>query len=491
LPAAVTVEAAGAVGAAGAAAPARDAVLLEYLAAAREAVAAQRDVLLGYLGVAGGVAPPAAPGLVASGLGAVPAAAVVVDEPPALVARAPAGPVTRADVLRVVLDIVGTRTGYPEDMLDPTLDLEADLSIDSIKRTEIIGELAVRLRLPGAEGAVDEAVVERLAKVKTINGIVDDVVGFASGPSEPPAEPTTVDPTAVDPATVDPADACPAPADAPAAPAAARPTRHVVECVPVEDPSGPGSPGSLETPEEGPPVAGRRVVLVEDGAGVAWALTELLEAHGAEVESTRPGADVCVVEGADTLVHLAALGDGQDPVLPGAFPLLRAALLGGVRQVFLVTAGGGHFGRGPGAANGPDPVPGAGLAGFARAAALEFPDRVVRVVDVDPKEEPELIARRLLAEARRAGGTGQPVTIGLSAQGRRTLRPRPSPLSTLDPTDRDALLRTRLGPDSVVLLTGGARGITAQAALGLARATGCRLELLGRTGADPTPEDPA
>ena len=39
-----------------------------------------------------------------------------------------------------------------------------------------------------------------------------------------------------------------------------------------------------------------------------------------------------------------------------------------------------------------------------------------------------------------------------------------------------------LGPDAVVLLTGGARGITAQAALAIAReCRGCRIELAGRS----------
>ena len=42
------------------------------------------------------------------------------------------------------------RTGYPIDMLDPDLDLEADLSIDSIKRIEIVGELADRIGLDAA-----------------------------------------------------------------------------------------------------------------------------------------------------------------------------------------------------------------------------------------------------------------------------------------------------------------------------------------------------
>jgi hypothetical protein len=43
-----------------------------------------------------------------------------------------------------------------------------------------------------------------------------------------------------------------------------------------------------------------------------------------------------------------------------------------------------------------------------------------------------------------------------------------------------------LGPDSVVLVTGGGRGIGARAAIGLARAFGCGVELVGRS---PLPPD--
>jgi len=37
-----------------------------------------------------------------------------------------------------LVQIVSDRTGYPPEMLDPSLDLEADLGIDSIKRVEIL-----------------------------------------------------------------------------------------------------------------------------------------------------------------------------------------------------------------------------------------------------------------------------------------------------------------------------------------------------------------
>jgi NAD(P)-dependent dehydrogenase (short-subunit alcohol dehydrogenase family) len=47
-----------------------------------------------------------------------------------------------------------------------------------------------------------------------------------------------------------------------------------------------------------------------------------------------------------------------------------------------------------------------------------------------------------------------------------------------------------LGRDSVVLLTGGARGITAAVAAALAAAGGCHLELVGRTPLPDGPPDP-
>ena len=70
--------------------------------------------------------------------------------------------------------IVSARTGYPEDMLGPDLDVEADLSIDSIKRLEILGELADPIGLTD-DGSLDqlEDLVEELAARKTLRGVVD------------------------------------------------------------------------------------------------------------------------------------------------------------------------------------------------------------------------------------------------------------------------------------------------------------------------------
>ena len=81
------------------------------------------------------------------------------------------GPATveqfRADLLRLVSE----RTGYPEDMLDLDLDMEAELGIDSIKRVEIFNELNEYHDL--LEGKEDEYVLEELAGLKTLQRVVD------------------------------------------------------------------------------------------------------------------------------------------------------------------------------------------------------------------------------------------------------------------------------------------------------------------------------
>ena len=62
--------------------------------------------------------------------------------PQAPVVAAPAAPRAPAaaggdDVLAVVTGIVAEMTGYPADLLDPDLDLEADLGVDTVKQAEV------------------------------------------------------------------------------------------------------------------------------------------------------------------------------------------------------------------------------------------------------------------------------------------------------------------------------------------------------------------
>jgi len=80
-------------------------------------------------------------------------AAVVVPSPAPLPPAAPA-PVTPAAasggdaVMETVLRLVSEKTGYPRDMLDPDLDLEADLGIDTVKQAEVFALVRESFGIP-------------------------------------------------------------------------------------------------------------------------------------------------------------------------------------------------------------------------------------------------------------------------------------------------------------------------------------------------------
>jgi acyl transferase domain-containing protein len=66
-----------------------------------------------------------------------------------------------------MLEIVGEKTGYPVEMLELDMDMEADLGIDSIKRVEILG--TAQERFPN----LPQPNLEDLAELRTLRQIVD------------------------------------------------------------------------------------------------------------------------------------------------------------------------------------------------------------------------------------------------------------------------------------------------------------------------------
>jgi polyketide-type polyunsaturated fatty acid synthase PfaA len=84
-----------------------------------------------------------------------------------------------------LLEIVSDKTGYPAQMLDLEMDMEADLGIDSIKRVEILG--AMQESFPDL-GQVNP---EELAELRTLKEIVEYMTdGTASEPVAPAVENT-------------------------------------------------------------------------------------------------------------------------------------------------------------------------------------------------------------------------------------------------------------------------------------------------------------
>jgi hypothetical protein len=97
------------------------------------------------------------------------AAAAAVPAPPAAVQ--PAATTSRPgtlepEVLSQLLQIVSERTGYPEEMLDVTANIEADLGIDSIKRMEIL--TAFQQLHSGAQPGALQGAMEKLTAIKTL-----------------------------------------------------------------------------------------------------------------------------------------------------------------------------------------------------------------------------------------------------------------------------------------------------------------------------------
>ncbi|MFF3846041.1 SDR family oxidoreductase [Streptomyces sp. NPDC002328] len=452
----------------------RDALVSEFLRTSREMIAAQRDVLLTYFGATPGATVPAVAGPPTPAHTSMPTPAptplpLEAPAPPAPstppVPRTPSveplpveetasGPV---DVQQTVLEIISERTGYPVDMIEPDLDLEADLSIDSIKRAEIAGELAKRLGGGGGADltALGDEELEELAKARTAAAVTDWLTARLGAPPEPsPPTPAVAEATG-DEASGDEVTGEP-------------PRRHVLRPVLLDEQEASGDPSSV--------LPGTRWAVLGDAPEVV----AHIEALGAEVVVR--GRDHVLSESdgpVDGVLYLGALGGGDTPVLPDAFPVLKAALARSPRWLLAVRPAEGD-------------ARAAGLHGLFRTVAREYPQTAARVVDL-ADVSPGAVAHAVVAEAAAADRT--PVVLRTAA-GRYGFELAEAPLGALGstgagPAGDGAAEAAALGldRDSVVVLAGGARGITAQFAVALAGAARCRLELLGRTPAPDGPED--
>jgi polyketide-type polyunsaturated fatty acid synthase PfaA len=78
------------------------------------------------------------------------------------------------EVSTLLLDVVSEKTGYPIEMLELGMDMEADLGIDSIKRVEIFG--SIKERFVSAATLDPQA----LAELRTLQSVVDYVSTVSS-----------------------------------------------------------------------------------------------------------------------------------------------------------------------------------------------------------------------------------------------------------------------------------------------------------------------
>jgi PfaD family protein len=335
------------------------------------------------------------------------------------------------DVQATLLEVVASLTGYPPQMLAPEMDLEADLGIDSIKRVEILSALS--RRIPGSPSVNPEA----LSGLRTLAQIVAFVQGAPAATPPSRVEAPTVAPPEVD-VGVEVERRAVVAVRAPQASPVALPSKPLAivgrgsfaEALHARLPGSQLVDGALPSEVGG-------VVIV--GSGSTW-----------------------TAAGEQTLKQALQ-------VARAAGPSLRAA---GDGLFFTVSRRDGAFGLLD--ASSSEALDG-GLAGLAKTAAHEWPEVRCRALDVSSQWTDAQAAQAVADELRQDG----PVEVGLGPFGRLTLALQPhTPLA--EPN--------RLVKGDLVIVTGGARGVTASCAAELAKATGVTLVLLGRS--PPPVEEP-
>ena len=425
---------------------------------------------------------PSAPTAVAPSAAPAAPSSSVAEAKPSMATEAE--PATDA-VTQKVIEIIAAQTGYPPDMLDLDLDLEADLGIDTVKQAETFAAVREAFGID----RVESLQLRDFPTMKHVIGFVFDHKPELRGAAAVTADASTV-------ATGSSAAAGLLRGDMAAA--ATIPRRLPV---PMLRP-----PSALCKPTGVALAAGRRVVVMHDrDGGVGDALVTLLQERGVSVLSIvdTPPADELTAR-----LEAFAAGGGVQGIywLPGldphaAFETLTPEAFGEALRVrvkllyhamralyqevqasgtFLLSAvrlGGRHGYDDAGAAM---PLGGA-ITGFTKSFKRERPEALVKAVDFSTTATAETIAAALIEETLSDAGA---VEVGHCFGDRWTVGLHERPLD--EPVDGE-LAGLELGADSVFVITGAAGSIVSAIVADLAAATAGTFYLLDLT-AEPDPD---
>ena len=363
-------------------------------------------------------------------------------------AAAPAVPAE--DPLREkVLAIVAEKTGYPKDMLDLDLDLEADLGIDTVKQAEMfaaIREAYGIARDPNLKlrDFPTLAHVIRFARERGAARPEAPSVSFAAAEQVPRRVPVPI----------------------------VRP--RLTMCKPTGIELGPGS----------------AVTIVSDAGGAGAELQSRLERLGVKVVAIAEAIEGAPVSGVYWLPALDCEGDlnRMDPAAWHEALRVRVKLLYSTMRklydriaasgTFLVSAtrmGGLHGSEDAGAVA---PLGGA-VSGFTKAYKRERPEALVKVVDFESSRGAAAVAELLVEETLRDPGA---VEIGYRDDQRFAIGLEERPVAD----GRPGLVLDR---NSVFVITGAAGSIVSAITADLAAASGGTFYLLDLVP-EPDPANP-
>jgi NAD(P)-dependent dehydrogenase (short-subunit alcohol dehydrogenase family)/acyl carrier protein len=390
--------------------------------------------------------------------------------------------------VKKVLEIVAEKTGYPPDMLEMDLDLEADLGVDTVKQAETFAAVREAYGIARQESL-------KLRDFPTLQHVVQFVYDFRPdlAPERAPApEGSPAPPPVASPVTAPLDGKAPVKAGASAAPRV-QARLEDADKMPRRVPVPSLRPGLDRCKATGVALGkGARVVIAADEGGVASALAAALGKRGVVVLS---------LGGATPTEEVTSRLGGwlKDGPVQGVFwlpaldvePAIADMDLAGFREAnrrrvknlhaamrvlydavaapgtFLVSATrmGGLHGQTPEGATAPL---GGAVAGFTKAYKREREGALVKVVDFAPGVPAADVAEALVAEALADPGV---VEVGRHDELRWTI--------TLEERKAgDGRPGLALTKDTVFVVTGAAGGITSAIVADLAGASGGTFYLL-------------
>ena len=352
------------------------------------------------------------------------------------------GVASGVDVATSLLEVVAEKTGYPQEMLELDMSLDADLGIDSIKRVEILSAIQEKMpHLPALQP-------EQLGSLQTLRQIVE-AMGSSVG--------STV-------------SAAPGNADVEAVPVTKKKSnpdtqlqRQIIEIVPI-----------APTTEQLSLNPNAPILVVDDCSSISSLVVDKLKQRNYAAELISPTHNT-VPEQLAALVIIAPQIGTDSRFLNDSFLLMQrcsSALhhhsadessclmtvshldgMAGFDRQALIT----------------DPLSG-GLAGISKTASHEWPEVCCKAVDLGSDLDENAQAEAIINELFTVG----PLEVAINSHGRNTIELRQANLPANSP-------KLTLTSNDVVVISGGARGVTAEVAHAVAEAGNPTLLLLGRS----------
>ncbi len=391
-----------------------------------------------------------------------------------------AAPAIAVDELsQAMLNVVSEKTGYPAEMLELEMDMEADLGIDSIKRVEILG--AMQERYPD----LPDVNPEELAEMRTLGGIVDRLGKFEPAAVEAGNSNDDMPATAPVEHSILRKLVSLNPLPAPDYLEFALPDNHI--CLLTDDGAENTARLSQALLERGWPVAVLSFpqTVIATQAPLPQGVTRVTLADLSEAHLQQQLAAISSSIGpVGAFIHLNPADEGRaagasKAIVKQIFFIakhLKASLNEAAQQgraCFLTVARlDGEFGL-SGELNF-NPIDG-GLFGLTKTMNLEWPQVFCRAIDLHPGIDPTQIAQFVLAELH---DPNRLITeVGYGQQGRTTLVAH----NTTNNRKSEIVNRKSITSGSVFVVSGGAKGITAQCVIRLAQQHRCKFILLGRS----------